>query len=58
MSMGAPHCESQIFQWECGNCGKCIGETRTTIDYSPHRIKATANPYDGGGITDSSLLPK
>ena len=47
MTKGAPHSEGDAYQHECHNCGKCIG---VTVEYHhPHRIRATASPYDCGG---------
>jgi transposase-like protein len=40
MSKGAPHSEGDAFQWECGNCGKCIGEPRGTDRLEPYRYGA------------------
>jgi hypothetical protein len=37
MSKGAPHSEGDAFQWECGRCGKCIGEPRGTDYLEPYR---------------------
>lgn len=37
MVKGAPHCESEVFQWGCPVCGKRIGEPRDGGEIQPYR---------------------
>lgn len=37
MGKGAPHSESEAFQWQCPRCDKRIGEPLSSRDIEPHR---------------------